>query len=135
MSQFVIDEQLPFDRVVFPIRRWASAKRIDELRPAEVIKDDRIGTLLQQIKQPTFITIDGGFWNSRYCHPDYCILYFALRDDQHAEIPVLLRKCCQMDLFKTKKARMGKVVKISRSRIEYLERGFTSPKVVSVILK
>jgi len=135
MSQFIIDEQLPFDRVVFPIRKWASAKRIDELYPNEVIKDDRIGSILQKIKRTTFITIDGGFWNSRYCHSQYCILYFALRDDQHTEIPALLRKCCQVDLLKTKKTRMGKIVKISRNKIEYLERSFISPKVLPIILK
>ncbi|NUO81126.1 hypothetical protein HUU05_13695 [candidate division KSB1 bacterium] len=135
MSQFIIDEQLPFDRVVFPIRKWASVKRIDELRPDEVIKDDRIGSLLQRIKHTAFVTIDSGFWNSRYCHPQYCILYFALRDDQHAEIPTLLRKCCQVDLLKTKRARMGKIVKIGRNKIEYLERGFISPKVLPVIFK
>ncbi len=87
MSQFIVDEQLPFDRVVFPIRKWASVKRIDELRPDEVIKDDRIGSLLHRIKHTTFVTVDHGFWNSRYCHPQYCIFYFALRDDQHAQIP------------------------------------------------
>ena len=135
MSQFILDEQLLLDRVLLPIRKWASVKRIDELRPGEVIKDERIASFLQQIQDPTFVTIDAGFWKSHYCHPRYCILYFALRDNQQEELPPMLRKLCQPAEFKTKKTRMGKVVKIGRGKIEWWERGISSPRRLRVVLK
>ena len=33
------------------------------------------------------------------------------------------------------KARMGKIVKIGRDKAEYLEKGFTLPKVLPVLLR
>jgi hypothetical protein len=135
LSQFILDEQLALDEVLLPIHKWASVKRIDELRPGEVLKDDRIPSVLHKIKHSTFVTIDGGFWKSHYCHPQYCILYFALRDDQQEQLPELLRKLCQLDEFKTRKARMGKVVKVTRSKIECWERGISVPKTLPIILK
>jgi len=135
VSRFVLDEQLALDQVLLPIRKWASIKRIDELRSGEVIKDDRVASILQRIRHSTFLTIDGGFWKSHYCHHQYCIFYFSLRDDQQKQLPELLRKVCQLNEFKTKRARMGKVVKITKSKIEYWERGLAYPKSLSVLLK
>jgi hypothetical protein len=135
VSQFILDEQLLFDRVLLPIRKWASVKRIDELRPDEVIKDERIPVFLRQIKNSTFVTIDTGFWNARFCHPQYCILFFALRDNQQEQLPLKLRKLCTLKEFGTKRARMGKVAKISANRIEWWERGESSIRQLLVDLR
>lgn len=135
MSQFIIDEQLLLDRVLLPIRKWASVRRIDDLRPDEVIKDERIPSFLQQIKHSTFVTIDSGFWKSRYCHPQYCILYFSLRDDQQEQLPLKLRRLCQLTEFKTKNARMGKVARIGMNKIEWWEHGSALTQMLLVDLK
>ena len=63
MSQIIVDEQLHVQRVLLPIQRWATARRITSLRPGTVIKDDVIPDLLAQEKQPTFVTMNiKDFW-------------------------------------------------------------------------
>jgi hypothetical protein len=90
---------------------------------AGVIKDDRIPELLRRLKQPTFITIDVGFWKRKWCDPRYCLIYFALTDAQQHRIPPLLRRLLRLPEFKTKAARMGKVVRVSMSHIDYWQWG------------
>lgn len=123
MSQIILDEQLNRDRVLTPLLEWITVKKLEDLRPNEVIKDDRIPSLLRELKSPTFVTIDDGFWNRDLSDPNYCILYFALQDHQQAQIPNLLRQLLKLTEFKTKAVRMGKVAKVGITHIEYWQWG------------
>ena len=108
MSQIIVDEQLTYRLVVEPIQKWITARRIKELRPLQIIKDDRVLQILWEFKQPTFVTIDAGFYDKRNCDKRYCILYFALTTRQQGQIPNLLRRLLRFPEFRTKAARMGK---------------------------
>lgn len=119
MSLIVLDDQLLPSLVQAPIQAWATAQRLRDLRPAEVIKDDRVPSLLRELKRPTFVTIDAGFYDRNLCDPAYSILYFALRDDQQPQLPGLLRRLFRLSEFKTRAVRMGKVARISRDGIGY----------------
>ena len=123
MSQFVLDDQLDPNAVAGEIARWASVRFIREIRPGEVIKDDRVPAILRTLRTPTFITIDGGFWNRDLRDRHYGILYFALRADEQAEIPNLLRRLLRFPEFRTRAARMGKVARVSRERIRLWQLG------------
>lgn len=135
MSQLILDEQLNHDRAGKPLLSWITAKRLEDLHPGEVIKDARIPQLLCEPKQPTFVTIDEGFWNRNLRHPKYCLLYFALRDDQQGQLPNLLRRLFRLKEFKTKSARMGKVVKVSSTSVEYRRWGDSEKDVLSLPLE
>jgi hypothetical protein len=65
MSQIIVDEQLTYRLVIEPIRKWITARRIKELYPLQIIKDDRVLQILWELKQPTFVTIDAGFYDKR----------------------------------------------------------------------
>ena len=119
MSQIILDEQLNRDRVLEPLLNWITVQKLEDLRPSEVIKDDRIPLLLHELKQPTFVTIDVGFWNRNLLDPNYCILYFALQDQQQSQLPDMLRRLLRIIKFKTKDIRMGKIAKVSTRSIEY----------------
>jgi hypothetical protein len=119
MSQFILDDHLPEPEVLEPIRRWASAQFVRFLRPGEIVLDERIPEILLTLKQPTFITIDQGFWSRRWCHPGYCIVYFALRNDQQELIPQLLRELLHKPDFRSRASRMGRVARVSSASIEY----------------
>lgn len=123
MSQIILDEQLNRDRVLIPLQNWITVQKLEELCPNEVIKDDRIPSLLRELKNSTFVTIDDGFWNRNLLDPNYCILYFALQDHQQGQIPNLLRQLLKLAEFKTKALRMGKVAKVSTTHIEYWQWG------------
>jgi len=119
MSQIIVDEQLDPEEVLEPIRQWITAQWLPRLRPGEIIKDDRVPQLLWELRQPTFITIDAGFWDKSLCDNRYCILYFDLNTKQQALLPHMLRELFRLPEFRTKAARMGKVARIRFSRIDY----------------
>ena len=119
MSQFILDEQLAASEILVPLQKRHKVQRLRDLRPGEQILDDRIPEILLTLKKPSFITIDQGFWSRAWCHPDYAILYFALRDEER--IPERLLAFLRHPEFRTRNQRMGKVFRISKSKIEFWE--------------
>jgi hypothetical protein len=75
--------------------------------------------LLRELRQPTFVTIDAGFWDKKLCNSKYCILYFDLHTKQQALLPRMLRELLRLPEFRTKAARMGKVVRVRFLHIDY----------------
>src|SRR5262245_19902466 len=130
MSQFLLDEQLAANEVLEPLRKRLKLARLKDLRPRERILDDRIPELLRTVKQPTFLTLDHGFWDASWCHPDYGIIYFALTDREQEAVPKLLLALLQMSEFNSRSARMGKVIRLSEAGIRFWE--FASDKLVSM---
>jgi hypothetical protein len=121
MSQIILDDQLFDVEVLIPIARWITVQRLRDLRPSEVIKDERVPELLRQLRQPTFVTIDLGFWNRGLRGSKFCILCFALQNDEQDQLPELLRRVLRLPEFRTKASRMGKVARISTIDIQYWE--------------
>lgn len=119
MSQIVLDDQLFDLEVLLPIARWATVRRLRDLRPAEVIKDERVPVLLRQLRQPTFVTIDMGFWRKGVRDIRYCILCFPLSNDEQNKLPDLLRALLRLPEFRSKSVRMGKVARVAVGRVDY----------------
>jgi hypothetical protein len=92
------------------------------LRPQSIIKDEAIPELLRQAAQPTFVTINtSDFWKRIEPYRGYCIINVDLTKERIRDIPGLLQRLFRSPEFKTKAARMGKVVRLTPSRIEYYE--------------
>ncbi len=119
MSQIILDDQLFDLEVLVPIARWTTVQRLRDLRPTEVIKDERVPMLLRQLRQPTFVTIDMGFWDRGLRDARYCMLCFPLRNDEQNHLPGLLRRLLRRPEFRSKAGRMGKVARVSSSHIDY----------------
>ena len=124
MSQIVLDEQIQHPKVLESLRSWITIRRILELRPDSVIKDEVIPHLLRHHKRATFVTINvGDFWTPKLCDRRYCILCFAVPDSKQFEISRLLRQLFHLPEFKTRAARMGKVVHVTLDHIRYYQAG------------
>lgn len=123
MSQIVLDEHLAAAEVIGPLKKRFKVLRLQDLRPDEHILDDRVPEILRSLSQPTFVTLDEGFWLRRLCHPDYCILHFALRDDQQELLLDLLPALLRHAEFRTRRARMGNVARISTATVQYWNCG------------
>ncbi len=123
MSQLILDDQLFDVQVLIPLARWITVARLRSLRPTEVIKDERVPLILRELRQPTFVTIDAGFWNRKLRDPKYAILFFALTHEQQDQLPELLRTLFRLDEFKTKSARAGKIARVSAIGVEYWQIG------------
>ena len=119
MSQLILDDQLDVLELLPALSKWITVRRLQTLRPGELILDDRVPEILNSLKQPTFVTIDEHFWQRRLCSPNYCILYFALRGDQQEQLPGLLRALLRRPEFRSRAVRMGTVARVSAAGIDY----------------
>jgi len=117
MSRFVLDDQLDLEEIVPRLVGWISFVRLQDLRPGEHILDDRVTEILLTLKQPTFLTIDHGFWHLKWCHRKHCVIQFDLADNEQSELPGQLRRLLQLPEFQTRKARMGKVARVQSNRV------------------
>jgi hypothetical protein len=121
----VVDENLHDQRIMQAISAWYPGQvvSVTTLRPNTVIKDQAIPTLLLKVAQPTFVTINAtDFWKKVQPHNAYCIVTVALPKERMREVPaLLLRRLFRHSDLKTKASRMGKVIRLTSSRIEYYE--------------
>jgi hypothetical protein len=119
MSQLALDDQLNLSRLLPALRPWIPVAMLRDLRPDELILDDRAPTILRTLRQPTFVTIDQDFWDRNLCQPSYCILYFGLRDQEQRLIPDLLRALLRRQEFRTRAARMCKLARVTPTTITF----------------
>ena len=121
----VIDESIQDERIIRAIAGWYPGQVISimDLRPATLIKDDGIATLLSKAKEPTFVTINvDDFWLKFRANRRYCIIALPLNSAQaKKETSEWVRKLLLLPEFRTKSARMGRVIYARPSRIEYYE--------------
>jgi len=124
VSQIVIDEQIQHQNVLASLRAWITVKRVLELRRDSVIKDESVPHLLHHQQRPTFVTINvKDFWKPKLCDRRYCIICFSVPDPKQYEIPKLLRRLFHLPEFKTRAARMGKVMHVTLDHIRYYQVG------------
>jgi hypothetical protein len=120
----ILDEHLTDPRLATAIARWYQGQviYITMLRPGTHVKDDVIPTLLQQAKQPTFVTINWtDFWRQTSANKRYSIICFTLILKHVDKIPKLLRRVLKLEPFQTKASRMGKVVRVTKDLVQYYQ--------------
>ena len=118
----VLDEQLLGRHLEREIGKWyrGTVCFITDLRPNTVIKDEDIPKLLRHQDQPTFVTInERDFWRKVAITEQFCIICFCLPDPRASEISSILRTLFRHPEFRTKRRRMGKVIRVSHQRISY----------------
>ena len=120
----VLDEEIHGPSIAGPIAAWYVGRvvSITTLRPKTIIKDDAISVLLRAAPRPTFVTINvTDFWRVIPAEPHFCVICIELPAKHVLAIPDWLRRFFHLPQFKTKAARMGKVVRLRPNRMEYYE--------------
>jgi hypothetical protein len=118
----VLDEQLLGLGLQDIIARWypGSVTDITQLRSGTRTLDDAIPSILHGARSPTFVTINvADFWLKLQPDAKFCVVCVALSHEQCAELPDLLRDVLALPQFNTKKRRMGKVIRVLPSRVEF----------------
>jgi len=118
----IFDENVHQQRLMETVAAWYHGRvvSITALRSGTIIRDDAIPTLLQRMRQPTFMTTNvTDFWRRVPAHSRYSIVCVALPNNRLSELPPLLRRLFNVSEFKTKARRMGKVVRVSHRQIHY----------------
>jgi len=95
---------------------------IKQLRPDTQILDQAIPGLLRRVRQPTFVTINTtDFWRRIRADERYCVLCFPLPHRRAEEAGARTRRLFRLPEFKTKNARMGKVVLVGSQEIHFYQ--------------
>lgn len=118
----VLDENLQVLRLGNPIAAWYPGRvcYIIDLDPGAVIKDEAVPTYLRRFRGVTFVTTNvSDFWRRARADARYGIVCLSLPNERLREIPNLLRRLFRLPELKTKAARMGKVVRVSRRQVQY----------------
>jgi hypothetical protein len=123
VSLFILDEHLDERAVRDQILHWATVRYVRDTRPGEVVKDDRILTVLHSLRMPTFVTADDWFWNRDHRDRRYCIVFVALRGRNDRHVPDLLRRLLRLPEFRSRAARMGKVVRLGEDHVRWWQLG------------
>jgi hypothetical protein len=122
----VLDENILGEIVIDGLKAWYKGKvvSINKLRADTVVKDDAVPTILRTVKQPTFLTTNvSDYWRKMPAHSAYCMICFDLPNERIPEIPRLLRRVLRFPEFKTKAARMGKILQVRHLHIDYYAVG------------
>jgi hypothetical protein len=120
----VLDEQLQSRTVRRALTAWYQGKisAVADLRPRTTIKDDAIPVLLRTVRDPTFLTINvTDFWRKVAPEKHYCVICFPLAQPQAVQVSELLRCCLLLAPFRSKRRRMGKIVRVSESVIQFYD--------------
>lgn len=128
----IVDEHLDYWKVTQVISRWMSVSQIGFQFGRKSMPDDNIRAILRKIKRRTFITIDKGFYQRKFCDERYCVIFFDMSLVREDEIPYLLRRLLHFSEFQTSKKRMGKLIRVSRgSGVHYFDSRTGSEKHLS----
>jgi hypothetical protein len=121
----LLDENVYQQSIMASIAAWyrGQVRSLTTLRPNTLIKDEAIPTVLHNVRQPTFVTTNvADFWRRIPAHSRYSIVCVALPNERLHELPPLLRQLLRLPEFSTKAKRMGKVIRVSPSQLQYYER-------------
>jgi hypothetical protein len=83
------------------------------------MQDENIIPFLLHLKRPTLLTRDADFFERRLVHAHYAIAWFEV---EAAETAFFIRRFLSHPLFKAGAQRLGKVLHIQSSDLEYWTR-------------
>lgn len=118
----VLDEQLVSYGLRASIARWyrGTVTGITQLRPGTVILDETIPALLRAAPRPTFVTINvADFWRRLVPDSRFCVVCCAVPHTRTEEVSPLLRRLFALEPFRTRRHRLGKVVRVSQRQVQY----------------
>jgi hypothetical protein len=117
----VLDEHLSDPRLLAALRRWyRSVRTIKELRAGTTIKDDAVPRLLHRVHGCTFVTINhDDFWRQIETDRRYCVICLQMPHERIGDIPGILRRLFRLPEFRSKRARCGKVIRVSETIVQY----------------
>ena len=110
----VLDENIQEDQRQV-LRKWRiSVKQVGFDLFDKGIKDEHLLDLLRGTKRITFFTRDRRFYDVRFSHPHYALVYLEVEQD---DVATFARRLLRHPQFDTHARRMGAVIRVTRSGI------------------
>lgn len=89
---------------------------------------NQIIPLLHSLRRPTFFTRDHDFYKPGLRHSGYCLVYLDILPDEVAEYS---HRFLRHTAFRTQAKRMGTVVRLRRSSVNYWQAGSEEERTIS----
>src|SRR5438093_1661538 len=105
----VLDESLP-DGQQQLLRKARIRFRVVGIGVGEAgTQDENLLPLLHRLASPTFFSLDRDFYEPRWAHPNYCLVWLDVTDDRAAEF---IRRFLRHQVFDTQAKRIGRVIRV-----------------------
>ena len=88
-------------------------------------EDEDLISLLHELSQPTFFTLDRDFYRGDWVHPNYGLVWL---DVGRHEAAVFIRRFLRHPLFDTKTKRLGVVARVHGDGVRWWRRKPRSPQ-------
>ncbi len=118
----VLDEQLNHPAIIEGIAAWYPGRVavLTELRVESKVPDEAVPKLLRTVKEPTFVTINvKHFWRVIRADARFAVGTIDLPVDDALRVSDYLRRLLKTKPFDTKAGRMGVVILLRPTRIEF----------------
>jgi hypothetical protein len=116
----ILDENITRDQADL-LRAWGVACRSLARDCGKAgLGDEDIIPFLLTLKRPCFLTRDEDFFQRHLLHARYCLAWFNVATDETA---FFIRRFLRHPLFRTQEQRLGKVIRVHASGLEYWARG------------
>ena len=127
MKRHILDENFPVSAVQSVRRKVASVTQVGgDWGESGWLDVEQILPHLHG-SRATFHTFDAGLFKRRYGHRDYCLVFY---DVPEAELGDWVVKFLRHRSFRTHAQRLGKVIKVSSSKLAYWE--LHAPRVKNI---
>ncbi len=110
----ILDENIPENQAALLASWRIRFKQIGVTVGQSGMSDEAIIPLLLRQHYPTLFTRDKGFYTLRLCHARYCVVLLDVRRD---EVASFIRRLLRHPSLNSRAKRMGKVIRISQSKI------------------
>jgi hypothetical protein len=108
----ILDENIPESQRLL-LRSWRiRTQQIGHELGRRGMKDEKIITLLHQLRRPTFFTRDLDFYDPQLCHAGYCVVCLTVGQYETASF---IRRFLKHPEFGTQSKRRGTVVRVSHT--------------------
>ncbi len=115
---YILDENIPESQRLL-LRFWRiHIGQIGQEIGWQGIKDEEIIPLLHKSHNTTFFTRDIGFYRSKYCHSDYCLVVLGVGQ---YEVASFIRRFLKHPEFNTRAKRMGNVILVTHTGLQVLQ--------------
>ena len=115
---FILDENISNIERLKLLKLNIKVKQIGVDINVKGIQDEDIIPFLHSLKDPTFFSWDSDFYNNKFIHKDYCLVYL---DTNKKVIAKFINKFLNLHIFDTKEKRKGKIIKMTPTRIKWHE--------------
>ncbi len=106
----ILDENIFADQRDLLQDRHITSRQIGVDLEKKGLSDEEIVTLLHQLARPTFFSRDQDFFDRRFCHARYCIVWLDVKPVEVAEYAWRFLRHAR---FRSRKQRLGTVARVS----------------------